>query len=293
MKAASGARRRLTDEAGDRRRRFIALVLGKPPGGSSILPEVAARLRDEGFRVAVHLPHEAAEAVPAWLCDVDLVVHRGLDRRALAAIHHLERAGIRCCNPIRSVHSVRDRLLLIQTLSRAGLPTPATSRAGTWADAVTTARGQAVVVKARDGRRGRGAGVVLAPDGRVPAIAPFDGPYILQDFVTGAGREYKLYVAGRDVRVLLASASRLLGSEPAEPPEAPALIDLALRAGRALGLQIYGVDVLMGTDGPRIVDVNAFPGFRRVPDAPRLVAGAITDIARGGSSSATDPTAGR
>ena len=279
MKAVSGAHECLTEKTGDRRGRFIALVLGKPPG-DSILSEVAVRVRHEGFRVAIHLPHKANEAVPAWLFDVDLVVQRGLDPRALAAIGRLEEAGIRCCNPVAAVRAVQDRLVLTRTLVAAGLPTPAASAVCTWADAVTAAGGAAVAVKARDGRRGRSAGAVLAPDGRLPAMAPFDGPYLVQDFVTGAGREHKLYVAGRDVRVLLAPASRPLGYEPAEPPEAPALVDLALRTGRALGLQIYGVDVLMGADGPHIVDVNAFPGFRRVPDAARLVAGAVTDIAR-------------
>ena len=39
------------------------------------------------------------------------------------------------------------------------------------------------------------------------------------------------------------------------------------RARAAFGLQAYGVDLLITPDGPVVVDVNAFPGFRSMPDA--------------------------
>ena len=39
------------------------------------------------------------------------------------------------------------------------------------------------------------------------------------------------------------------------------------RAREAFGLQAYGVDLLLTSEGPVVVDVNAFPGFRSMPDA--------------------------
>lgn len=56
--------------------------------------------------------------------------------------------------------------------------------------------------------------------------------------------------------------------------------ELARRVGAATGLEVYGADVLVGDDGPRVVDVNAFPGFRGVPDAAEAVARHVLVVAR-------------
>jgi ribosomal protein S6--L-glutamate ligase len=54
---------------------------------------------------------------------------------------------------------------------------------------------------------------------------------------------------------------------------------LAIRTGDALGLDIFGVDVLFGDDGPVLIDVNPFPGFRGVTDAVRMIANHIATVA--------------
>ncbi len=47
---------------------------------------------------------------------------------------------------------------------------------------------------------------------------------------------------------------------PFEPDSG--LAELARSVGRVLGLSVYGVDVLVGTNGPVVIDVNAMPGFK-------------------------------
>jgi len=43
--------------------------------------------------------------------------------------------------------------------------------------------------------------------------------------------------------------------------------ELALRAARAVGAEIAGVDILEGPDGaPRILEVNAIPGWRAISE---------------------------
>ena len=42
---------------------------------------------------------------------------------------------------------------------------------------------------------------------------------------------------------------------------------LALDIGHAFKMPLYGVDLIETAQGPLIVDVNAFPGFRGVPGA--------------------------
>ncbi len=48
-----------------------------------------------------------------------------------------------------------------------------------------------------------------------------------------------------------------------------------LAVGGTLHLDIYGVDVVEGPDGPVLVDVNAFPSCRGVPGAARAIAGVL------------------
>ncbi|WP_406418928.1 hypothetical protein [Streptomyces sp. NBC_00842] len=53
------------------------------------------------------------------------------------------------------------------------------------------------------------------------------------------------------------------------------------------GLDLYGIDVVLGPDGPVIVDINDFPSFRQVPDAVSRLAGAVLDLARTGGAART------
>ncbi|MGH8934825.1 MAG: ATP-grasp domain-containing protein [Acidimicrobiia bacterium] len=270
--------------------RRIAFVLGKPPRAPSMLAEVAGRLRRQGFDVVVHLPHESTEPVPSWLFEVDLVVQRGLDHHALAALQGLEEGGVRCCNLVAATMTSQDRLAVWRRLAASNLPVPATIPAGTWTEVLAAAEGRGIVVKAQDARRGRGAGVVVSPDGVLPAAAPFEGPYVVQDVVPGDGWDRKLYVAGRHVRGLLkhglpppAAVREVRSLRPTR-----SLTDLGVRVGLALGLEIYGVDVV-GSAHPYIIDINPFPGFRGIPDAPRLITGYLSGIALGrGSTSRND-----
>ncbi|MGF1612393.1 MAG: RimK family alpha-L-glutamate ligase, partial [Gammaproteobacteria bacterium] len=167
--------------------------------------------------------------------------------------------------------AVNDRHGLQQRLETAGLPVPTGSLATTWAEALALAQGRAVVVKAVDGRLGRGARVVVVEAAAGPPEAPFPGPYLVQDRVTHDGWDRKVYVAGPAYRGLLKPWPRR-GSADRRPfaPE-PMLGDLALAVGRVLGLEIYGVDFVVGGTGPLIVDVNVFPGFKGVPEAARLI----------------------
>ncbi len=59
---------------------------------------------------------------------------------------------------------------------------------------------------------------------------------------------------------------------------------IAAQVGEVFGLDLYGVDVLLGPDGPVVVDINDFPSFRQVPDAVARVARAVLRLARTGTA---------
>jgi ribosomal protein S6--L-glutamate ligase len=260
----------------------IAFLLGKPLRPAAVIAEVHDRLEALFDAVPVCVPSGDAP-LPAWLFDSTLVVQRGLGLPALTAALRLERAGIRCCNRIAATILVKDRALTVQTLADAGVPVPATASAATWSELLDLAAGRPVVAKAAVASVGRGLGVLIAATGDLPAQAPFAGPYIAQEYVPGDERDYKVYVAGRQARGVVKKPPP---RQPADERGVPFAVDavlteLAHLAGGVLDLEIFSVDFLYGPNGPVIVDVNAFTGFRGVPRAAPLIAGYLTAVATG------------
>jgi glutathione synthase/RimK-type ligase-like ATP-grasp enzyme len=42
---------------------------------------------------------------------------------------------------------------------------------------------------------------------------------------------------------------------------------IALACGRAFGIELYGLDIIISDGRPYVVDISSFPGFKGVPDA--------------------------
>src|SRR5207245_1170397 len=84
--------------------------------------------------------------------------------------------------------------------------------------------------------------------------------------------------------VLHAEGARLLNPYPGcfasrDKIVASKLLHHRLRCGRAFGLGLYSMDVIGTPDGPKVVDVNDFPGYKAVPDAAVAVADYIERFA--------------
>jgi ribosomal protein S6--L-glutamate ligase len=95
--------------------------------------------------------------------------------------------------------------------------------------------------------------------------------FILQEFVDGDGWDVKVWIIGEDV--FAARRRPALETIPCEtvPLSADEIprewVSMAQKIGRVFGLSLYGVDLVIGAQGPVAIDVNAFPGFRGVRGA--------------------------
>lgn len=260
----------------------IALLLGKPPKPGTLLAEVTEDLAAHGMPATLHLPHDQA-LDPAQLDGADLVVHRGLHTSVaplLAAIHD---RGTPMCNPGPADQLLRYRRSWHAELERAGVPVPPSVTVEAWAEVRQMAGTEHVVVKALAGP-GRGATVVAGNGATLPAEPPFPGPYLVEPRLATDGTDRKLYVAGDQVRGLLKPSTlehpHTTSGTPFQPDAA--LTELALETARVVGGHLLGVDVIATPNGPVVVDVNGFPGFRGVKDAPALVATHIREHAEAG-----------
>lgn len=247
----------------------VAFVLGKPPKASTIFPEVFDHLAAAGVRTSVHLPHDGQ--VDDDLATAHLVVHRGLNVAALGLVEDLHDAGIPVVNSLPGVAQLADRVAMLRALE--GVPVPRTRVVSTWPEVAAAVGERRCVVKSAPGP-GRGAAIAVGTGEELVIDRGLTPPFLVQDLVEAGGVDHKLYVIGGEVRGLLKpsplAAGHTTDGSAFRPDEA--LAGLALRVRDRLRLELLGVDVLVSDEGPVVVDVNEFPGYRGVQDAARLVA---------------------
>lgn len=210
-----------------------------------------------------------------------------------SAYRALESAGIRVLNQPDAIMKCIDKFWTAQLLEEQDLPTPATVLVSTVEVAAQAAErvGFPAIVKAnvRDGSHGDGIFFVRDLDElravlQMKAALDPDRPVLLQECCQ-TGLDLRVLVVGkRCVAAMKRSApGRLIANcsqgGSAEPIEITReMRRLALAAAKALGLEIAGVDLLLGHDERlKICEVNSAPGFKALqrthPDLD--IAGAI------------------
>ena len=105
---------------------------------------------------------------------------------------------------------------------------------------------------------------------------------LAQELIEGSGEDLKVYVVGQSVfavRKPFSPTSFTVSGHPV--PAAPQVQAIARRCGAALGLGLYGVDMVERDGRAWVVDVNTFPGYKGVPDVAALIADYIEGYATG------------
>jgi ribosomal protein S6--L-glutamate ligase len=186
----------------------------------------------------------------------------------------------------------RDKLRSLQILSRSGLGMPRTAftnRAEKADDYILDHLGKApVVIKLLEGTQGLG--VVLAETKKAAksVIEAFQGlkaRIIMQEFIKEAG--------GADIRVFVVDGE-VVGAMKRQGKEGEFRSNLhrggsakviklsraekaaAIKAAKAMGLGVAGVDMLQSSRGPLILEVNSSPGLEGIEKATEIdIAGKI------------------
>lgn len=207
------------------------------------------------------------------------------------ALHELERMGVPVINPPRSLETAIDKYLSLCRLAAAGLPVPATAvaeGAGSALEAFEELGGD-VVVKPLFGSQGRDLRRVQRRSDAVALFGELEaaGSVIYQqEFVDHPGWDLRVLVVGDRVaagmrrRATDGWITNVARGGVAEPlPLSGEAERLALRASRAVGAEISGVDLLPDrAGGLRVLEVNAVPGWRALARvAGRDLAGAVLD----------------
>lgn len=205
------------------------------------------------------------------------------------ALHALEERGVRVVNPPAAIERTVDKYWTSTLLARAGLATPETVVCESIDAAFAAFRRLGdVIVKPLFGSMGLG--MVRVTDEEMAfrifrTLEQLRAVFYVQRTVPHAGRDWRAFVIGD--RVVGAIERRAegwrtnvaRGAVAHAITLAPAHVDLALRAARAVGADYAGVDLLPGDDGTvYVLEVNGIPGWEGLQRATGLpVAGLLAD----------------
>jgi len=200
----------------------------------------------------------------------------------LAVLRQFEMMGVYPVNESVAIGRSRDKLRSMQLLARDGIGLPVTTFAHEpkqTEEVVRLAGGAPLVVKLLEGTQG--IGVMLADTDRSAksAIEAFRGAGInilVQEFIKEAGgTDIRAFVIGGKVVAAMKRTgaegefrSNLHRGGSAQVIKiSPEERSTAIRAAKAMGLNVCGVDMLRSNHGPVVMEVNSSPGLEGVEKA--------------------------
>lgn len=227
----------------------------------------------------------------------------------LAVLRQFEMMGVYPLNESVAIGRARDKLRSLQILSREGLglPTTAFAHSTKMTDSLIQLVGGApLVIKLLEGTQGKG--VVLtetdqAAQSVIDAFRELDANILVQQFVKEAeGQDIRCFVVGgKVVAAMLRKAkagefrSNLHRGGTAEQVRLTSIErQTAIKAAKALGLNVAGVDLLRSSKGPQIIEVNSSPGLEGIEKTTLIdVAGLILDYLEGNTKAHATKTKGK
>lgn len=213
---------------------------------------------------------------------VDVVLERCIQHsRALYALSVLNTWGIPSVNTFEVADVCGNKLLTTMRLIRDGVPTPRTRLAFT-PEAATKAieeLGYPAVLKPLVGSWGRLISKINDRDAAETVLEHKDvlgtymhSIYYVQEYVPKPGRDIRAFVVGDEtIGAIYRSSDHWItntarGGKATRCPVTADLNDLCVRAARAVGGGVVAVDVLEGSEGPLVNEVNYTMEFRNSID---------------------------
>ena len=203
----------------------------------------------------------------------DVIVSRNRNGLGLSVLSYAQAAGILTINTPGAIARVRNKAEMAITLCRASVLCPPTILAESISVlSELSPEWFPLILKATYGDNSQGLRVIREP-ADLAEIHWDDDPVLAQRFLFNDGFDLKLYVCGETV--FAARKPSPINGDPSATVQAfqpsASMVELALKAGKIFGLEIYGVDVVETKDGLNVIEVNDFPNFTAVPGAAERI----------------------
>jgi ribosomal protein S6--L-glutamate ligase len=247
------------------------------------------------MNITAHKPTIMYKGKP--LENFDVVIPRiGASRTfyGTAVVRQFEVMGVFSANDSQAISRSRDKLRCLQLLARKGIGLPVTGCAHATEDIdglIESVGGAPLVIKLLEGTQG--IGVVLAETHQaaksvIEAFRGLDANILVQEYIKEAqGADIRCFVIGDKV---VASMKRQgaegefrsnihRGGKAEKIKLTPEERSTAVRAVKAMGLGVAGVDLLRSNHGALVLEVNSSPGLEGIEQATGVdVGGKIIDF---------------
>lgn len=241
------------------------------------------------------LRHKGLPIDPDWADVVMPRIGTSVTGPGVTVVRQFEAMGVPVVNPSMGILRARDKLRSLQVLSRSRVDMPKTAFIQNVNDldaAIEQVGGVPCVVKLLQGTQG--IGVMLAEsrsalESMLQAFWSLGHSVLLQEFIKESkGKDVRAFVIGDKVVAAMRREAPLgefrsnihrggMGREVRLSSDDEATV---IEAAQAIGLHVAGVDYLESKQGPKIIEVNASPGFQGLEQATGAdIAGKIVRFA--------------
>jgi ribosomal protein S6--L-glutamate ligase len=234
------------------------------------------------------------------LHDIDVIIPRigaSVTTYGSAVIRHFDLMGVASLLTSTALIRSRDKLRSLQILSKSGVGIPKSvfarhPKSNEIKDLIQEVGGTPVILKLLEGTHGTGvikADSISSAKSAVEAFSGIKKDLIVQEFIGEAGgKDIRAFVVDGEVVGAMERAgqadefrSNLHKGGVARPIEIDKkIVSAALEATKLMGLTVAGVDLLLSSRGPLVIEVNSSPGLQGIETATKLdIAGKIIEAA--------------
>ncbi|MGB3942642.1 MAG: hypothetical protein WBK96_14250 [Candidatus Manganitrophaceae bacterium] len=254
---------------------------GSPPRLNPVFAELAVLLEARATQVSFLYPEQELLRLDTLSVEADLYLLKSDTEMAFSLAAALEGLGARVLNAVGPSTFAKDKVMAASLLLREGIPTPRSLAAAVPHLLATELENGPLIFKPHRGYHGVGIAVAEGVEG-LPSEGAYPGLVFAQSYFGSARKDLKIFAIGETifgVRKPFSPESFLQAGRPI--PLSPEMEEIARRCGKCFGLALYGLDLVEEEAGVFVVDVNPFPGYRGVPEAPRLLADHLLRAGRG------------
>jgi len=246
------------------------------------------------------------------LADIDAVIPRigaSVTFYGTAVVRQFEMMRVFCVNESVAITRSRDKLRALQIFSRKGIGMPVTGFAHSTKmtkDLIKMVGGPPLVIKLLQGTQGRGvvlAETMKAAESVIDAFRGMDAHFLVQAFVKeSSGEDIRCFVIGDKVVAAMMRVAKdgefrsnlHLGANAKAIKITPLERKEAVRAAKAMGLNVAGVDIMRSKDGPVVIEVNSSPGLKGIETCTKKdIASMVIEFIEKREEHSTNRTKGR
>lgn len=210
-------------------------------------------------------------------CDVVIPrIGASINNYALAVVTQFEMMDVHVINHSQALYNSKNKLRAIQLMSIADIDMPRTMfvrRPSDLSMAIDRVDGFPVMLKLLSGTQGIGVMIahnMASIESTLDTLWSLGQDILIQECIEESlGRDLRVFVVGDEIIGAMRRQARIgefrsnihRGGIGTAVELSDEYKELALKAAKTIGLEVAGVDMLESHQGPKVIEVNASPGF--------------------------------